>query len=842
MAILKMLKRPLYAQILFTLIAFLTMGIFSYIFMSSIVHKYLIQNARNVLSAGKAQIESDLLEPRTTLGTFSQTVRAMILNGDDAAKLQDYINDLSGYMRSNGNPISNFSGFYGYFETLPGGPVFINGIDWIPPDGYAPTERPWYVAAVSADCDSIVETPPYVDSVSGELIFSYVRCISDNHGGRLAVVSLDVRIDEIGSYIIDTALAHGGYGVLFDQNLIALAHPNQDFVNLPMRDIPPLAHFADDLRNGVDVSERQTLSYKDEPSFAFFMKLPNGWYLGMVTPKGPYYQNVTNMTIFLSIMSLLLAATLISILIRIDAARNRSDEESKHKSAFLANMSHEIRTPMNAIIGMTTIGKTAPDTGRKDYCFLKIEDASNHLLGIINDILDMSKIEADKFELSQAEFDFEKVLQRVVNVVNFRVDEKKQQFKVYIDPAIPLTLIGDDQRLAQVITNLLGNAIKFTPEGGSIGLDTRLDEKANDVCTIRISVSDTGIGISPEQQTKLFHSFEQAESSTTRKFGGTGLGLAISKRIVEMMGGRIWIESEPDKGSVFSFTIQMKQGAEKAWGLLARGVNWGNVRLLAVDDDQDILNYFKEITQGLGVACDTAISGEDALRLVEQNGAYHIYFVDWKMPGMDGIKLAHELKSRLSADSVVIMISAAEWSTVADAAQQAGVDKFLPKPLFPSSIADAISESVGMDFQREETKTDITGIFEGWRILIAEDVEINREIVLALLEPTKLEIDCAENGAQAVEMFSRSPEKYDMILMDVQMPEMDGYEATRRIRALDCPEARTVRIVAMTANVFREDIENCLEAGMDSHVGKPLDFDEVLDKLRTYLPYGKGVK
>ena len=833
-------KRPLFAQLLFTALAFLALIVLTYIFVRGVIQRNLSRNAENVFSLAQIQVENDLNNPKMYLAGFSRTIRTSVMRGVDRAILEEYFTDLSRHLLADDQQLAGFEGLSGYFPDMPGGPVFIETFEWELPDDFDPPTRPWYKNAIAAHGE-IAETVAYNDIINNENILMYSLCIHDDDGKLLGVICMRLILNPIGEKVVKSTIDRGGWGMLITSDLIVVAHINEPFIGMDARDpIFPPHIYVPQMIKGENVSEGTMKDYLGNKSITFFRPLSNGWYLGLVTPEGPYYQSLTTLAYILGVLGVIFAAILMAILIRIDMAKNKSDRESRHKSAFLANMSHEIRTPMNAIIGMTTIGKTADTIERKDYCFNKIEDASNHLLGVINDILDMSKIEANKFELVNDEFNFEKMLQRVVNVVNFRVDEKHHKFSVHIDKKIPKYIIGDDQRIAQVITNLLGNAIKFTPEKGSITLNAKLQEEEDNNLTVQFSVIDTGIGLNEEQKERIFISFEQAESTTTRRYGGTGLGLAISKNIVELMDGRIWVESEPNKGSNFSFTIKVKRSSRIHEGLLDSDVNLENIRIMAVDDDKDILDYFIEIAEGFGVACcDTAISGEEALGLIVRNGEYHIYFADWKMPVMDGIQLASELKGRASAKSVVIMITAAEWSAIETEAKKAGVDKFLSKPLFPSTIMDSIIECISHDrHQMETAHKNIKGIFAGRHILLAEDVEINQEIVMALLEPTLIKIDCAMNGAEAVRIFREAPDKYDMILMDVQMPEMDGYEATQKIRALDMPQAKTVKIIAMTANVFRDDIEKCQEVGMDSHIGKPLNFEEVIEKLLHFMPAG----
>jgi signal transduction histidine kinase/DNA-binding response OmpR family regulator len=830
-------KKSLTAQLIFTALAFLALDTLTYIYVRSVIYENLSRNTENVLLLAQTQIENDLNNPKTYLTGFSRTIRTAIMRGEGKTIIQEYLSDLSGHLLSS-KKLSGYDGLFGYFETVPDGSVFIEDSRWEIPLIVNPADRRWYIDAVAAKGE-IAETVTYGDVYSNDNVLLYSLCIYDDDGKYLGVICMRIKIDVLGERVVKTTIERGGvWGMLISRELIVLAHPHGPFVGINARDrqFPP-SIYVPQMTRGENVSGGSMVDYQGKKSITFFHRLSNGWYLGLITPEGPYYQSLTVLAYRLGVLGVIFAGILIIIIIRIDTAKNKSDMESRHKSAFLANMSHEIRTPMNAIIGMTTIGKTAGNKERMLYCFNKIEDASNHLLGVINDILDMSKIESNKFELAPAEFDLEKMLQRVVNVVNFRIDEKRQRFAVHIDGSIPRTIIGDEQRIAQVITNLLGNAVKFTPEQGSISLAVRLAGKGNDFCTLQISVSDTGIGLNEEQKKRIFMSFEQAESSTTRKYGGTGLGLAISKSVVEMMGGSIWVQSEPGKGAVFIFTIQVQRGTEEKRKPLSDEINLSNVRVLTVDDDLDILMYFTDIAQSFGLSCDVAVSGEKALELIGQKGGYHIYFIDWKMPEMDGIQLSREIKARVTENSIVIMISAAEWGGVAEEARAAGVDKFLSKPLFPSTIAEVINECLGVDKRQAEKAqaADIAGIFAGRQILLAEDVEINREIVQTLLEPTELKIDCAENGAEAVRLFEGAPDKYGMIFMDIQMPEMDGYEAARRIRALNNPSAKTVPIVAMTANVFREDVEKCLDAGMNSHIGKPVDFEELMNRLHSFL-------
>jgi len=524
------------------------------------------------------------------------------------------------------------------------------------------------------------------------------------------------------------------------------------------------------------------------------------------------------------------------------AAEAEAQKASHAKTEFLSRMSHEMRTPLNAIIGMLNMAMDTNDSKKMQSCLDKASKASKHLLNLINDILDMSKIEADKFELTNGDFNLEKMLINIINVVNFRAEAKYQNFLVKLNRDVPLVVNGDELRLSQVITNLLTNAVKFTPEYGNVILSVEKAEEDGDSITLKMIVSDSGIGISGEQQKRLFSSFEQADNSISHKFGGTGLGLAISKRIVELMGGRIWIESELDMGAKFIFTVRLLKGKEVTHSdeLMVK-IDIENVRILAVDDSEEMRVYFSVVMESFNLPCDVASGGPEALELIKNSKErpYNVIFVDWLMPGMNGIELAREIKAISKNDPSIILLSASDWNSIEEDAIAAGVKQFVPKPLFPSMLINAINECLGAESAAstagpsKETIEDNYN-FSAYTILAAEDNEINREIMTAILDKTGASVEFAENGNIAVSMYKKDPGRYDIILMDVQMPEMNGYEATRAIRALESSYAKGVPIIAMTANVFREDVENCLSAGMNDHVGKPIDPESLYKKIKKY--------
>jgi len=702
---LKTLISRSYHQVLLVFAAFLVMVLVSYIYVSNIVNRQMQIIGDSGMDSIQMAVSTSLKNTELFFANIAHTLQGKLNHGSNNQEILAYLQELHTHFNGEVSPLPGFMGLYGYIRG-----EWLDGSGWTPPPDYEPELRPWYIGANRQALQTFF-SDPYIDAETGDICVSFSRKLFDQNGQAHGVLAMDLRLASLASYVQRQKIAGHGYGVLIDNKLKFMEHRDP---NLLGRDIasaggsyPSLPQL---LRSGETISAVDFRDTDDgEPSVIFFRTIFNGWHLGVIIPTQYYYHDVYSLALMLGGVSLLLASMLSYLLVRSRAEKLRSDEENLSKDAFLARMSHEMRTPMNAIVGMTNIARTTDDGQKKVYCLDRIDEAANHLLGVINDVLDLSKIDADKLELSETDFLLSSLLRQVNTIISFKIEQKNQHLQAEIGEGVPAALVADRQRLAQVIANLLSNANKFTPENGQIFLriERITEEEQQDakgrIC-LRFMVEDTGIGIGPEQQKKLFNAFEQGDSSVSRRYGGTGLGLVISKRIVEMMGGRIWVESEKDQGARFIFTIR----------------------------------------------------------------------------------------------------------TCIGTATKEAEEKMVPKDAIP------------VDYSSK-------------RILLAEDAPLNREIVIELLSNTGLAIAVAENGRIACEMFAAAPETYDMIFMDIQMPEMNGYEAVRRIRAMDIPWAAEIPIVAMTANVFREDIEHCYAAGMNDHIGKPLAEDDLLDKLKKYL-------
>ncbi len=519
-------------------------------------------------------------------------------------------------------------------------------------------------------------------------------------------------------------------------------------------------------------------------------------------------------------------------------ALKAAEQANKAKTVFLSNMSHEIRTPMNAIIGLDNIALHDPDISVQTREYLeKIETSANHLLNIINDILDMSRIESGRMIIKSEDFSFSRMLEQVNTIISGQCRDKGLLYECHTKGKIDDFYVGDDMKLRQVLINILGNAVKFTPQGGKVSFLIENTAQFDGKTTLRFTIKDTGIGMSSDYLPHIFDAFSQEDSSTTNKYGSTGLGMPITRSIVEMMNGHIDVESEKNVGTTFVVVITLSESDQKAFEYKGMELQPHEMRVLVIDDDPIACEHAEVILGQVGINCDTAGTGEQGLNMVKMHHArredYDLLLIDWKMPEMDGVETTRRIREVVGSDTPIIILTSYNWDEIADEARTAGVDTFVAKPLFAGNVIDQFREA----FKRKnKSKSNPKADLKGRKILLAEDMSINAEIITMILNMREMEVDLAENGRIAVEKFTSHPEGYyDAILMDMRMPEMDGLEATRTIRAFDRPDSKTIPIIALTANAFDEDVQRSMQAGLNAHLSKPVQPDVLYETLESLI-------
>ncbi len=518
---------------------------------------------------------------------------------------------------------------------------------------------------------------------------------------------------------------------------------------------------------------------------------------------------------------------------RLQATAREAESANKAKTDFLSTMSHDIRTPMNAIIGLTTIAdKNLGDVESTRESLRKISLASNHLLTLINDILDISKVESGKLKLSPLTFSIVETVENLVTVSQPMIKEKNIEFSFHINQMEKEYLYTDQLRLNQIYINILSNAIKYTEPGGRVSVDMRQEKSEKPGCIkLTYVVSDTGIGMSPEFMANMYQPFSRQTDSRVNSIQGTGLGLAITKQMVELLDGTIECQSEQGKGTTFTVVLDIPVADRQR-----EDMQLDSIEVLIVDDDETMLQTTVDILESLGASAEQAQNGLEALGMIEHRHLsgrdYDAIITDWKMPEIDGLETIKRIRAEIDADIPILLISAYDWSDIEDKAKAAGANAFVSKPLFRSTLYDKINDLIGKESSSVEPEDDYSDL-HGLHILIAEDNDINWEIISAILAMYGITTERAENGRICVDMMREAAKgSYELIFMDIQMPEMNGLDATRAIRKLEDPWASSIPIVAMTADAFSENVTECLEAGMNGHIAKPVDVKLVIKEIR----------
>lgn len=677
--------------VLAALILILTAGFY---YSNQAIREQVRQVGEGTMNTIEAKVTASLKMAEYQFDVIYEEFERMVHSGTDRDSILAFMLTVRDKYDRENSRMPEFMSTYGFFDH-----ELIFDDEWDPGEDYIVGERPWYAGAIH-DRGRTHFSEPYIDAQTQKMCISFSRRLEDLNGDFYGVFAMDLEISRITDYIEALRLDNHGYGVFISDNLLIKSHRDKHLINVALRDAGGgYARLADLMEEGQPISVERFTDADGTDSIAFFRTIFSGWHIGVIVPGNIYYNQIYHLMTITGILVLILIAALFFILNGIVRDKIRSDDESRIKSRFVEQISHEMRTPLNTIVTMSEIAKKA-ESNKLTYCLDRISAASNHLLGVVTEVLDMSKIEAGEVELNISDFVVAEMLNRPVTIFSYDMAQKHQELSIHIGEKVPEAIVSDRQLLTQVLVNLLSNAYRYTPSGGWIGISVESAGHKGDEHTLRFSVADNGIGIADERKSELF------------EYSSTGLGLSVSQHIVKRLGGEIWVESKPGEGTRFIFDIKVKAG-KAVWGDIHRN-----------PDDEKV---------------------KDTLKITK---------------------------------------------------------------------------------------------FPGKHILLVEDKEIFRNIVTDLIIDTEVLIDYAEDGREAVAKFAAAPDKYDLIFMDIMMPEMDGYKATAKIREMDAVQARNVPIIAMTANVFKEDAEHCINAGMNGHIGKPVFRRDILMAMQEFIVMG----
>jgi len=693
-----------YAQMFVIVIAFVIMGISSFFFVSGIERKHLVNDAEQTLDFTEADIEAEIREPATYFSGFSETIRSMLIRNETVETLSLYISALTFFILNDDDHMPAFVNAHGYFYSLGG--IYISGRELELPANFNPMETPWYTRAIFMDGKTAVVAP--YKGITGKQIVTFSRLLKDEDGSPLAVFCLDIEFDNIFKRAITANLTESSYGLLLNNNLEIMAHRVSDFVGKDFSSVNSgLAELTEELRMGQNIYERKVKNYMYEDSIVYFKRVEFDWFLGIVIPVHEYYRSVNNMAAFLIILGSILAAVLCIMMYQITQAKMKSDIRTQQKSNFLATMSHEIRTPLNAILGMTEIQmQNATHPPSTTEAFIKINNSGNLLLNIINDILDLSKIEAGKLELVPVKYEVASLINDIVQLNYIRYESKPIEFKIEVDENIPSILVGDELRIKQILNNLLSNAFKYTDRG-------EVTLAANAECvgrgggavlvTLIFQIKDTGQGMTLEQVGKLFDEYTRFNMEANRATEGAGLGMTITRNLVDLMYGKIDVKSAVDKGTTVTIRLPQKTDGIGIRGVIGKEVaenlrhfQLGNAiqmkksqfthehmpygRVLIVDDVETNLYVAKGLMAPYGLKIDLATSGFEAINKIKEGNIYDIIFMDHMMPKMDGIEAAKVIRG-MGYTRPIVALTANALAGQAEVFLRNGFDGFISKPI-----------------------------------------------------------------------------------------------------------------------------------------------------------------